>query len=220
MKTVQHLFLTAALAMSSLFAQAQESTSTSTPAPVEKPVVEMKKNYIKIDLISPIIRNMKLSYERALPGNKSISLVGSYSDNLYTGDNNEYLTRFSVQPEFRIYYSAKANGPEHGYIGMCVRYQNMNLETSNSVYNYTTNVTTVTTTSKSLETAGAGFTVGYQEMLSSKKNIGLDMYFGFIWNTSSKYARDSTGVLRDENQNFKPYVGYFIHGGFAITLGL
>ena len=220
MKKIQHLLYTLVFAILSATTFGQETQSPMNSTPVNKPVYEMKKNYIKMDLLSPIIRNLKISYERVLPGNKSISLVGSYSDNLYTGNNNDYLQRISIQPEYRIYYSPKAKGAEHGYIALCARYQNMNLETSNSVYDLNTNTYTVTTTTRLLETAGAGFTIGYQEMLTTKKNIGLDMYFGFIWNSGSKYTRDSLGVLSNENQDFKPYVGYFIHGGFAITFGI
>jgi len=220
MKIVKQLILCSAMLAASMISMAQETQSAMNSTPVEKPEVTMKKNYIKIDLISPIIRNMKVSYERALSGNKSLGLVGSYSDNLFTGDNNDYLTRISIQPEYRIYYSPKAKGPEHGYIGLCARYQNMNLETSTTNYDPLTNTSIVSVTEKTLETAGAGFIIGYQEMLSSKKNIGLDMYLGFIWNSGSKYTRDANGVLSNQNNDFKPYVGYFIHGGFAIALGL
>lgn len=220
MKNIQQLLFTIAFSALTIFSFGQEKQSPVSSTPMEKPVYEMKKNFIKIDLLSPIIRNLKMSYEHVLAGNKSLGIVGSYSDNLYTNNRNEYLKRISVQPEYRIYFSPKAKGAEHGYIGICARYQNMNLETSNTNYDPNTFTYTTTTTTRILDTAGAGFTIGYQEMLSAKKNIGLDMYFGFIWNSGSKYTRDDQGVLSDKNQDFKPYVGYFIHGGFAIAFGV
>ncbi len=82
------------------------------------------QNVVKINILSPIVKTINLSYERAINENGSFQL-GFF----YTGWSND-LTKFSgfgITPEYRFYLS-DSPAPEGVYVAPFIRYQNFKLE--------------------------------------------------------------------------------------------
>lgn len=86
--------------------------------------VQAQENAIKINLISPLVRTLNLSYEHKLNSNSGIQL-GLY----YTGFSASEVTfrGFGITPEYR-YYLSETEAIQGTYIGPFLRYTSLTVE--------------------------------------------------------------------------------------------
>lgn len=86
--------------------------------------VNAQENALKINVLSPIVRTVNLSYERKLNANSGLQL-GVY----YTGASASEVTfrGFGITPEYR-YYLSETEAIAGTYIGPFVRYTSLNVK--------------------------------------------------------------------------------------------
>jgi hypothetical protein len=176
-------------------------------------VSAQKKNILKLDISSPIMRTANLSFEHQTKERSSFVLGALYQDQS-NGFGNSYITRAAVTPEFR-YYMGKYNAPEGIYLSMFARYQHLEaLEQIYMGYDTTTYMSLYDYNKHVINTVGVGLSFGYQRIFQDK--ISIDVNFGTIWNSGDKRVSTSAPYVSTPNEAFRPYVGYFVRTGVAV----
>ena len=176
-------------------------------------VSAQKKNILKLDISSPIMRTANLSFEHQTKERSSFVLGALYQDQS-NGFGNSYITRAAVTPEFR-YYMGKYNAPEGIYLSMFARYQHLEaLEQIYMGYDTTTYMSLYDYNKHVINTVGVGLSFGYQRICQDK--ISIDVNFGTIWNSGDKRVSTSAPYVSTPNEAFRPYVGYFVRTGVAV----
>ncbi|MBT29264.1 MAG: hypothetical protein CMO01_06345 [Thalassobius sp.] len=156
------------------------------------------QNVIKLNIFSPIVRTLSVSYERALSTDNSFQVNVLYTG--YSIDDTK-LRGFGITPEYRFYLSESKDAPAGFYIGPFLRYQNLNLEIEG------------TTDEATLSTFGGGLLIGGQWLFKDK--ISLDTFIGPSYNAGSVDVKDgadedtfSTGIFSGFGVRFGVTVGY------------
>ncbi|UYN88341.1 MAG: DUF3575 domain-containing protein [Cyclobacteriaceae bacterium] len=119
------------------------------------------QNVVKINILSPIVKTINVSYERAINENGSFQL-GFF----YTGWSND-LTKFSgfgITPEYRFYLS-DSPAPEGVYVAPFIRYQKFNISDKD-----------VSDSEADFSAFGGGVVIGKQWVFKDK--ITLDLFLG------------------------------------------
>lgn len=119
-----------------------------------------QENVIKLNIFSPILKTLNMSYERVLNPNSSLQL-GFYYTGAKSGDVQ--LSGFGITPEYRFFLS-DTPAPDGVYIAPWVRYQN--LDADNPVEN----------ASGRLTSFGGGVVIGRQWVF--KNIVTLDIFIG------------------------------------------
>jgi hypothetical protein len=178
-----------------------------------------QKNLVKLDLHAPIMRTGILTYEAVLGENSSFSFGLLYTDRSEGITNSDYITRFAVTPEFR-YYLLSDPAPRGLFVSGNLRYQWMNAEWRdyhNAFYDSGQSWGDEwTPRSKELSTFGIGVNIGVQEIY--KERIAIEVFVGPCWNSGDKRAALSDPGDEDPNEQFKPYVGYFLRTGVNVGI--
>jgi hypothetical protein len=119
-----------------------------------------QENVIKINIFSPIVKTLNVSYERKL------SATGSFQLGFFYTSYNPNDTKFSgigITPEYRFYLS-DTEAPAGFYLAPFVRYQNFKVENTSSSDKGT------------LSLFGGGLVIGKQWIF--KEKISLDTFIG------------------------------------------
>jgi len=90
-------------------------------------VFGQKKNLIKINFLSPIVKTLNLQYEHALGEKKSFQL-GFFYTGAKSGDVT--LSGFGLTPEYRMYFSETKSAPAGFFLAPFIRYQNFSMKTT------------------------------------------------------------------------------------------
>jgi hypothetical protein len=134
------------------------------------------QSVIKINILSPIVKTLNLSYEHALNESSSFQL-GFF----YTGWSND-ATKFSgfgITPEYRFYLS-ETPAPEGVYVAPFVRYQKFNLEDKE-----------FTNDEADFSSFGGGLVIGKQWIF--KEKISLDIFLGPAYSSGKVSGESSDG---------------------------
>jgi hypothetical protein len=176
-------------------------------------VSAQKKNILKLDISSPIMRTANVSFEHQTKVRSSFVLGVLYQDQS-DGFASSFITRAAITPEFR-YYMGKYNAPEGIYLYMFARYQYMEaLEQIYVGYDPITYMTIYDYNKRNINTGGVGMSFGYQRIFQDK--ISIDVNFGTIWNSGDTRVSTSEPFVEAPNEAFRPYVGYFVRTGVAV----
>ena len=158
-------------------------------------VFAQKKNALKVNIFSPIVKTGSFFYERALSDGASAQL-GFF----YTGYkiSDTKLSGFGITPEFRFYPSKKED-MKGFYLAPFVRYQNFSL-------------TQDATASKGTFTSfGGGVLIGGQFLFGDI--VTLDIFIG------PKYSSGSTKVDSGTNSfDLGSFDGFGVRAG--VTVGI
>lgn len=119
-----------------------------------------QNNVVKLNIFSPIVKTLNMSYERVISDNSSLQL-GFFYTGAKSGDVK--LSGFGITPEFRFFLS-ETPAPDGVYIAPWVRYQN--LDADNPVDN----------ASGKLTSFGGGVIIGRQWIF--KEIVSLDIFIG------------------------------------------
>jgi len=126
-----------------------------------------KKNVIKTNLFSPIIRTGHLLYERALNDNMSLQL-GFFYSGFNDRDSEAKLNGWGVTPEFRFYLSETKTAPSGIYLAPTIRYMNLKIE------------------DESIDAKGEltsfGFSINFGTQMILKDIIAIDAFIGPSYN--------------------------------------
>lgn len=121
-----------------------------------------RKNNIKVNLISPLVRTFSGFYERKISPSSSLQLGVSYTG----AELDEVKLRgWSVTPEFR-YYATQKGAMQGFYVAPFMRYGNFEVDDKIS--------------KGDLKTIGGGLLVGNQWIFG--KGISLDLFIGPSYN--------------------------------------
>jgi hypothetical protein len=173
-------------------------------------VSAQKKNILKLDISSPIMRTANVSFERILQGRTSFVFGALYTDQSDAITNSASLNRLAITPEYR-YYMGRNNAPDGIYISVFARYQNLKV---NEITYDTTSIYYYSSNKRSLNTGGLGISLGYQHIFQDK--ISIDLNFGTVWNSGDKRISTNDPYASAPNDAFLPYVGYFVRTGVAV----
>jgi len=176
-------------------------------------VSAQKKNILKSDISSPIMRTANVSFEHQTKERSSFVLGVLYQDQS-DGFASSFITRAAITPEFR-YYMGKYNAPEGIYLSMFARYQYMEaIEQIYLGYDPITYMTIYDYNKRNINTGGVGMSFGYQRVFQDR--ISIDLNFGTIWNSGDKRVSAYEPFVSAPNEAFRPYVGYFVRTGVAV----
>ena len=177
-------------------------------------VSAQKKNILKMDLTSPILRTANLSFEHLLKERTSFVFGALYTDQSDAITNSNSMSRLAITPEYR-YYMGKRNAPDGIYISVFARYQNLQVNELNYLgFDTLTYVSYYSSNKRTLNTGGLGISLGYQHIFQDK--ISIDLNFGTVWNSGDKRISTNDPYIQAPNDAFLPYVGYFVRTGVAV----
>ena len=159
-------------------------------------VFAQKKNAIKVNIFSPIVRTGSFFYERALSDGASAQLGFFYTGYKVTDTK---FTGFGITPEVRIYPS-KNEDIKGFYVAPFLRYQNFTLKDE------------VTASKGTLSTFGGGVLIGGQFLFGNI--VTLDIFIGPAYNTGS--IKVDSGSESDFSTG--AFDGFGVRTG--VTLGL
>ena len=131
-------------------------------------VFGQKKNAIKVNIFSPIVRTGSFFYERALNEGASAQLGFFYTGYKITDTK---FSGFGITPEFRFYPSKKED-MKGFYLAPFLRYQSFTLEDEGLVVSKGT-----------LSTFGGGLLIGGQFLFGDI--VTLDIFIGPGYNSGS-----------------------------------
>ncbi len=159
-----------------------------------------KKNLIKINLLSPIVRTASLFYERAVSESISTQLGFFYTA---ASISNTEFRGFGLTPEVRIYLSDKG-APQGFFVAPFVRYQNYELTYDGEEVLEDSEAT--------VQGIGGGLLIGGQWVF--KDIISLDVWGG------PSYSSLSFEVTSGEEDDFDvdSIDGFGVR--FGLTLGI
>jgi hypothetical protein len=158
-----------------------------------------KRNVIKTNLLSPLLRAVHLNYEYGLSKKTSAQLGFMYLFGVQQTDTK--FTGFGITPEFRFY--PQENATQGFFLALSPRYQSHNLEVS-----ITDNNGNPATAEATWSSVGAAFLVGNQWHFP--KSITLELYGGPSYNVGNIKVKSGS----EENFN----VGFL--SGFGLRFGL
>lgn len=153
-------------------------------------------NAIKVNIFSPIVRTLNLSYERVLSESSSIQFGFYYTG--FSGAGMQYRG-FGITPEYRLYLS-ESDAPAGFYVAPFLRYQNITITVEE------------TDDEGTLSTFGGGLVVGKQWVF--KERVTLDLFIGPSYNVGDV----ETDANEDEFDINASFSGFGVRTG--LTLGL
>lgn len=159
---------------------------------------DAKKNVIKANLLSPIVRTGSFFYERALNEEMSLQMGFFYSGLSF--EETKYRG-FGITPEFRYYLSDKP-APAGIFIAPYARYQNLSLSSG------------ISTNDATYSGLGGGLLIGAQTML--KNTITMEAFIG------PSYFSGKLKVSDGDENSFETGIfdGFKVRFGFTIGLAL
>jgi hypothetical protein len=161
-----------------------------------------KKNIIKINLLSPIVRTASLFYERTLSANSSV-MLGFYYTGFKAGDTQ--LSGFGLTPAYRFYLSSKYQAPAGFYVSPYLRYQQFLL--TETLYNYNNNSNYQT--KDTFRSIGAGIELGYQWIF--RDIVTLNIFGGIGYSagaaTSSSNSNNSFDTSPFDGADYSRLLG-------------
>lgn len=153
-----------------------------------------KKNLIKVNFISPILRTANFQFEHGFE--KSSMQLGFY----YTGYkiSDTKFTGFAITPEYRMYFSSTKTAPEGFFLAPFVRYQNYSLKTTDAGMEE----------KATLSSFRPGLCVGYQFIFSDI--VSFEMFMG------PSYSVTTLDVETGDEGSFS----YDAFDGFGVRAGM
>jgi hypothetical protein len=151
------------------------------------------QNVIKLNIFSPVVSTLSLSYERAL------STQNSFQFNFfYTGASigDTKFRGIGLTPEYRFYLSENKDAPAGFYVGPFLRYQNFNLSIDE------------TNDEATLSTFGGGLLIGGHWIF--KEKFSLDTFIGPAYSAGDIKLEDGSEDLFDTG----------IFSGFGVRFGV
>jgi hypothetical protein len=139
-----------------------------------------KKNLIKVNLLSPIVRTGSFFYERVI-NEKSSAQLGFF----YTGwsSSGTQIRGYGITPEYRFYVSNKKQSPQGFFVAPFLRHQSLNLSLDSGAEKAT------------LSSFGGGLMIGGQWLFSDV--ISLDVFGGPNYNARS-FKATTNGTTEED----------------------
>ncbi|MBX2966413.1 MAG: DUF3575 domain-containing protein [Cyclobacteriaceae bacterium] len=149
------------------------------------------QNVVKINILSPVVKTLNVSYERAINENSSFQLGFFYS--FWSNDVTKF-NGFGITPEYRFYLS-QTSAPEGVYVAPFLRYQSFGLEDSDD-----------SSSKADFSTFGGGVVIGKQWVF--KEKITLDIFLGPAY-----YSGKLSGQSGNDNWDTGVFDGFGVRTG-------
>lgn len=153
-----------------------------------------KKNVLKINPLSGLVKTANISYERGLTNSSSLQL-GFFWSGIKLGDIR--YQGFGITPEYRIYLG-KQDAPEGFYIAPFARYQNFSLKE------------TETKAKATLSTLGGGAIIGSHWLLG--ETFSIDIFLGPGFNSGDVKSKTEGESMEVDNV----FSGFGLRTGFTL----
>ena len=163
-----------------------------------------KKNAIKINPFSPLVKTFNLQYERVL-NEKSSFQLGLFYTGAESGDVT--LTGIGITPEYRMYLSNDKEAPAGFFIAPFVRYQNFTLKAD--VLN---DVSETVEGKASFSAFRPGLLIGHQWLFSDK--VTFEMFFGPTYSVNSVKVKSDYGT--EDDFSASALDGFGLRAGFSL----
>ncbi len=156
-----------------------------------------KKNFVKANLFSPLVKSGSFFYERVLNDNMSGQL-GFFFTKVEAGDTK--FSGFGITPEFR-YYLSESGAPKGIFMAPYFRYQSFKLTIEGD------------TSEGNLTVVGGGLLVGAQTLL--KDVITIEAFLG------PAYGFGNMDVTSGSEDDFDitTFDGFGVRGGITVGIG-
>jgi hypothetical protein len=179
------------------YAQEDPSPYNGQPKPER-----IKRNILKVNLISPVLRSFSMAYENVLNKNTSFQVTM-----FFIGDNDTDLRNgFGITPEVRLYLSDRKNAPAGFFVAPFLTYQNYKLDYSV----FDNSRSTWIRKEQPSSVFGAGVIIGGQWVF--KNRVSLD-----VWGGPGYSFLNAPGIDTNNYYGF-PYTSGPM-GRFGCTLG-
>lgn len=160
-----------------------------------------KKNIIKVNMLSPIIRTASFFYERVITP-KSTAQLGLYYIGSPAPVGDAKIRGFGITPEYRFYVSNSKQAPQGFFVAPFLRYQNLELSID------------TTNEKATISTFGGGLAIGGQWIFSDI--ISLDIFGGPTVNTRTFKATTNGATEQDFTLTGLGNFGF----RFGVTVGV
>ncbi len=167
-----------------------------------------KKNFIKLNLISPILSSFSMAYERVTSPNQSFQMTFFLQDQRMDYTYQDRLKSFGMVSEYRFYLSEYKEAPAGIFIAPFLSYRHY--EADYEDYNYDTQ--TVTQKNDTYDNIGLGVTIGAQWVF--KQKISLD-----VWGGTGYGIGMSSEDTNPDSYNYFGSFPYQKGGGFLGRVG-
>jgi len=164
-----------------------------------------KKNIIKTNVLSPVVKSFHLNYERAFTEKVSGQLGFMYFAGVKLGDTK--LEGFAITPEVRLY--PKGTALEGFFIGLSPRYQSYTLKLETTDVNGNATVDKAT-----LSAFGAGLVLGGQWIFGDI--VSLEVYGGPSFNSGTVKVESGSS----SEDNFNTGIGNGFGFRYGVTIGV
>ena len=154
-----------------------------------------QSSVFKINIFSPLVRTLNVSFEQKLKPASSAQL-GFFYTGFSVGDTE--FSGIGLTPEYRFYLS-DTDAPKGVFIAPFVRYQNFKLEEK------------VTNSKGELSTFGGGLIIGKQWIF--KERISLETFIGPVYQSGDVKVTSGT-----DNFDTGAFDGFSVRAG--LTLGV
>jgi len=129
--------------------------------------VMAQSNVIKLNIFSPIVKTINVSFEHALGDSKSIQLGVAYTGASISETN---LSGLQITPEFRLYLS-ETSAPEGFFVAPYLRYASLSLTED------------IVGSEATLSSIGGGLSLGKQWIF--KELVAVEAFFGPSFSSTS-----------------------------------
>ena len=156
-----------------------------------------KRNVIKTNLFSPIIRTGHLIYERALNDDMSLQL-GFFYTGYKDKDTDATLSGWGITPEFRYYLSENKPAPAGIYLAPTARYNKFTISDD---------------AGDEAELSAFGFSINFGAQMILKDIVAIDAFIGPSYN-----FRDFKETIGEVESPIQEANGFGIRIGLCIGL--
>jgi hypothetical protein len=146
-----------------------------------------KRNLVKINFLSPLIKTFNLQYEYAFKEKNSFQL-GVFYTGAKAGDVT--LSGFGITPEFRMYLSAEKTAPTGFFLAPFIRYQNFTLKAD-----VLDNSGMTAEGKASFSAIRPGMLIGYQWLFSDI--VSFEFFLGPTYSFNSVKVKSDYGTEDD-----------------------
>lgn len=160
---------------------------------------DVKKNVIKANLMSPLVRTGSFFYERALNEDMSLQLGFFYSG---ASVAETKFRGFGITPEFRYYLSDSKVAPAGIFVAPYLRYQSFDLSATGEPGSATYSAT------------GGGLLLGVQRLL--KNVVTIEAFAG------PSFSKGKIKLVDTTENNFETglFDGFSVRFGFTVGLAI
>ena len=165
-----------------------------------------KRNLLKLNLISPLVKTLNMLFEGVIGEQKSFQIGFFYTSGK---SEDESLYGFGITPEYRMYFSEGRDAPSGFFLAPFLRFQTFH-STVNDSWTYDEEI------EASFIGIRPGLLIGHQWLFSDK--VSFELFFGTTYSIYSIDIKSDEG--EEDDFPFTDTFGIGEGNNFGIRAGL